>query len=284
MKIEEFWIKAFDKISLFLKCWLSQGMPEGVFILIHGLGEHVNRYNHWAKRFSNAGWVVAGIDLRGHGYSEGKRGNGSYQAYLKDIDTVFHFVNKRFGDIPKVLYGHSLGGNLALAYEISRKPEINKLIVTSPWLRLSKPPSNSVIYFSKILRRFLPAFRISNGLNYSQMSREKQVCDDYKNDPLVHNKISINSFLQIQEWASTILKNKHKINVPLLLLHGCDDQVTSWKGSYSFAWETSENTHFKKWDRCYHELHNEPCNEEVFDYIAMWLSNVQNSKLKSNVG
>lgn len=284
MKVEEIRIKTFDKISLYVKCWLSNEVPEGVIILIHGLGEHVNRYNHWAKRFNNAGWAVVGVDLRGHGNSEGKRGNGSYNAYLKDIDAVFHFVNKRFGYIPKVLYGHSLGGNLALAYEISRKPDINNLIVTSPWLRLSNHPSDAIVYLAKIFGRFLPAFRISNGLNYSKISREKHVCDEYKKDPLVHNKISIHSYLQIQEGASTILKNKHKINVPLLLLHGSDDQVTSWKGSYSFAWQTSDNTRFIKWENCYHELHNEPCKEEVFDCIAMWLSNVQKSKLKSNVG
>lgn len=284
MKIEEFKIKAFDRISLYGKCWLPQEHPEGVVILIHGLGEHINRYNHWAKRFNNNGWVVTGIDLRGHGYSDGKRGNGSYQAYLNDIDYVFQYVQKKFGDIPKVLYGHSMGGNLALGYEISRKPEINRLIVTSPWLKLTNPPTSSLLYLSKFLVKLFPGLSISNGLNSYFISREKKVCDDYKKDPLIHNKISINTFLQIQEWASLILKNKHKVNVPLLLLHGGDDQITSWRGSYIFARETSESTHYRVWDSCYHELHNELCKEEVFDYISLWLSNVQNSKLRSNVG
>lgn len=284
MKIEETRIKAYDKIDLFTKCWLPASEAEGVIILVHSLGEHINRYNHWAKRFNNTGWAVVGFDLRGHGNSGGRRGNGSYQAYLHDIDSVFNFVHKRFGDIPLVLYGHSMGGNLALGYQLTRKPDISRLIVTSPWLKLKTPPHETILLFSKLISKLIPSLSVSNSLNPHYFSRNLTVCDEYKKDPLVHNKVSLGSFLQLQDWASVILKNKHKINVPLLLLHGGDDHIASWKGSYIFARETSESTHCKIWDKCYHELHNDLCNEEVFEYISVWLSNIQKSKLRANVG
>jgi alpha-beta hydrolase superfamily lysophospholipase len=283
MRIEEFKIKAFDRINLYVKCWLPQDPPDGVIILVHGLGEHINRYNQWALHFSNHGWAVTGIDLRGHGLSDGKRGAASYQTYLNDIDSVFRLVHKKFSDLPIVLYGHSLGGNLALGYEISRKPDISRLIITSPWLKLTRPPAKSLLFFSRFIVKLFPGMSISTRLNPSYFSREKKIIEEYDSDPLVHDKISISSFLQVQEWASVILKNKHKINVPLLLLHGADDQITSWRGSHIFARETSESTHYKLWESCYHELHNESCKEDVFRYISHWLSNVKNVKLKSNV-
>lgn len=284
MRIEEFKIKASDRINLYIKCWLPQDQPEGVIILVHGLGEHINRYNQWAIRFSNTGWAVVGMDLRGHGQSDGKRGASNYQAYLNDIDSVFNVVRKKFGIIPVVLYGHSMGGNLALGYEISRKPDISRLIVTSPWLKLSNPPANWLLFLANFLVKLIPNFVISNRINPSFLSHEKNVVDAYKRDPLVHNRISISSFLQMQEWASVILKNKHKVNIPLLLLHGSDDKITSWRGSCIFARETSESTKYKLWDSCNHELHNEFCSEDVFNYISLWLSDVKNVKIRSYAG
>jgi alpha-beta hydrolase superfamily lysophospholipase len=283
MNSEEFNLKSFDRLKLYAKCWKPANTPIGVIILVHGLGEHINRYNLWAKRLTNDGWAVLGFDLRGHGRSEGRRGNGNYLSHLNDIDTIFMFLFELFGNIPKVLYGHSMGGNLALGYEISRKPAIHRLIITSPWLKLASPPPYPIQLASKIMVKLMPAFRVANGLNVKYLSRDKAVCDAYRNDPLVHNQISANTFLQIQEWAAIILKNKHKVNAPLLLMHGSADKITSWKGSHQFALETSENTHLKLWDDCFHELHNELCKEEVFSYISNWLSNMPKHNLKTHV-
>lgn len=275
MNFEELYIRAYDRLSLYVKMWLPREHPVGVIILIHGLGEHINRYNHWSKRFNNDDWAVVGFDLRGHGHSDGKRGYGNYQSHLNDIDSIFALVRERFGSIPTVLYGHSMGGNLALGYEIFRKPDIQRLVVTSPWLKLVFPPPTLLEMASKLIARLFPRLSVSNGLSYRYISRDKSVCDDYRRDPLVHDRITISAFLQMQEWASVILKNKHKINVPLLLLHGKDDKITSWKGSYQLAVETSENTKFKLWDNCFHELHNELNKDEVYDFISFWLSNMK---------
>ncbi|NJK94838.1 MAG: alpha/beta hydrolase [Bacteroidales bacterium] len=78
-------------------------------------------------------------------------------------------------------------------------------------------------------------------------------------------------------------KNKHKISIPLLLLHGSRDKITSWKGSNILAQETSENTCFKIFDNCFHELHKELNNLEVFDFISSWLNNLKHTNFKSYV-
>ncbi|NJK94836.1 MAG: alpha/beta hydrolase [Bacteroidales bacterium] len=95
-----------------------------------------------------------GFDLRGHGHSEGKRGNGNYEDYLNDIETVYKWLKLRYGNLPRVLYGHSMGGNLALGYAINCKPDIDRLIVTSPWLKLTKPPMVPLVIFAKLAVKF----------------------------------------------------------------------------------------------------------------------------------
>lgn len=283
MKTEEFRIDAFDNTQLYVRCWCPDNFGKGIIILIHGLGEHINRYNQWAERFVNSGWTIVGFDLRGHGFSGGKRGTGSYEALMKDVDSVFNFVRNKFGKTEQVLYGHSMGGNLALGYMLTRKPDVRRLIITSPWLKLSAPPARAIVLLVKILSRFIPFVTISNKLASRYISRDEAVCRDYENDPLVHDKISLKLFLDVHRWGKIILNCKHKINVPLLLLHGSDDRITSWKGSYLFAIETSDITVFKLWNQCYHELHNELCKDEVFEYVDSWLSNVQKKTLQENV-
>ena len=57
-------------------------------------------------------------------------------------------------------------------------------------------------------------------------------------------------------------------------MHGSDDKITSYKASRNFTLNAGNNTYFKEWPGCYHELHNEPNKEEVFRFIIDWLNNL----------
>lgn len=280
MIFEEFKKKSFDGLNLYFKCWKPVSEPVGVIVFVHGLGEHINRYSHWARHFNEQGWAFIGYDLRGHGHSSGRRGNGQYTAHLQDIDLLFKKTKDLFGARPKILYGHSMGGNLALGYAISRKPKIDKLIITSPWLGLVNPPSKAIKYLAQTILKIYPSLITSNGLNPKHLSTDSGVGEAYKKDHRCHGKISASLFFQMEEWAEFIIKNKHKINVPLLLMHGKEDKITSAKVTSNFAENTSENTHLKLWDHCFHELHNEFCKEEVFNYISSWILSIPSRNIR----
>ena len=47
---------------------------KAVIIFVHGIGEHIHRYDHWAALFNKEGIGFTGVDLPGHGRSEGTRG------------------------------------------------------------------------------------------------------------------------------------------------------------------------------------------------------------------
>jgi alpha-beta hydrolase superfamily lysophospholipase len=87
----------------------------------------------------------------------------------------------------------------------------------------------------------------------------------------VHDRISVALFNAAMSAATNSLINSHKLKIPLLLMHGNDDLITSPEGSYEFAAGT-DLTELKIWKGGYHELHNEPFKQNVFQYIIDWIS------------
>jgi alpha-beta hydrolase superfamily lysophospholipase len=243
-----------------------------VIILVHGLGEHIQRYEYWSDLFRQEKIAFTGVDLPGHGRSGGKRGHiKSYRLLDEMITILLDSCRKTFPGIPVYLYGHSLGGGIVLNYLLKKNPRIRGAIVTSPWLKLSFEPPESKVLFASILKNILPGLVQPSGLNASHISHDPEVVAKYKADPLIHNKISVSLFDEAMKAAKYSLENAAELKVPLLLLHGSDDQITSPEGSREFAAKSSRTT-LKIWEGGYHELHNEPFKDEVFKFIIKWIN------------
>jgi alpha-beta hydrolase superfamily lysophospholipase len=103
-------------------------------------------------------------------------------------------------------------------------------------------------------------------------SRDKDVVENYKNDPLVHSKISLKMIISLLDAASFALKNASIINLPVLLMHGSSDQITDPEGSRQFAASNPDKCTLKIWEGLYHEMYNEPEKEEVFNYLMNWIN------------
>ncbi|MFD1530828.1 alpha/beta fold hydrolase [Pseudonocardia aurantiaca] len=98
-------------VELFWQAWLPPEPPTGVLLLCHGLGEHSGRYGHVVDALVPAGWAVYGLDLRGHGRSEGKRCHlVDYADWLADFDAFRRLAAARHDGLPVFLLGHSMGG------------------------------------------------------------------------------------------------------------------------------------------------------------------------------
>jgi acylglycerol lipase len=243
-----------------------------VIILIHGLGEHIQRYVNWADLFKKEGIGFAGVDLPGHGRSEGRRGSiKSYDQLKEMIDILLSSCNKTFPGLPVFLYGHSLGGNIVLDYLLRRNPKIKGAIVTSPFLRLAFEPPAIKLILASIMKHIVPGLIQPSGLNANHLSHDAAVVERYKNDPLVHGKISVSLFDGSMTAAKHSLAHASDLKVPILLMHGSEDLIISPEGSREFAGKT-DMAELKIWDGGYHELHNEPFKDEVFSYIMKWLN------------
>lgn len=262
-----------DQTVLFGQSWMPAGNPRGVINLIHGFKEHSGRYNNWATRFTENGYGVIAVDLRGHGRSGGRRGySSSYKSYLRDFRMLLQNSTELFEHVPQVLYGHSLGGNIVINYLISENPLPRAAVVTSPWFTLAYRPSMLKLAAAKTFRYLLPGILLKSDLDADALSHDQQVVEAYLNDPLVHNSISPRLYFEIEEAGVRASRSVYKISIPLLVMHGTADRITSYKATRNFVMNAGSFTTFRDWPDGYHELHNDTHKDEVFNFMLNWLN------------
>jgi alpha-beta hydrolase superfamily lysophospholipase len=272
MQVSEWKWKSCDKLDLYARAWESEEKPKASIMLVHGIGEHVVRYDHVAKAMTDAGYAMLGFDLCGHGKSGGSRGYiTSYEALMDDIATFSGVVDVRYPGIPRFIYGHSLGGGLVLNYILRRQPDFHGAIVTAPMLKLAFEPPAVQVALGKLMNGLLPAFTQHSKLNTKALSHDPAVVSAYENDPLVHDKVSARLFVEMVDKGQWALDHATEFPLPLLLMHGSADTLTSPKASQEFAEKAGDKVRLKIWDGLYHEIHNEPEKAAVFQVMIDWL-------------
>jgi acylglycerol lipase len=265
-----------DGISFFIQGWEPENSePKALVALIHGLGEHTARYAHVGQALTDASYALAGFDLRGHGRSGGARGHTpSLEAYMQDIQKFFDLMYQRYPAIPHFLYGHSLGGLLALAYAIQYGSHLRGVMVTGAGLRDSLQKQKAKLALVRLLAPILPNFAMPSGLNILTLSRDPEIVEAYRNDPLVHYSITLGWGRAGLQAVELCFARAAEFPVPLLMMHGKADQLTYPSGSEEFAKLVSaagQDVTLKLWNDLYHEIHNEPEKEEVFKFMTGWL-------------
>jgi acylglycerol lipase len=272
--------RASDGLSLYFQGWEPESQPAAAVCLVHGLGEHSGRYAHVAAALNEAGYALLGMDLRGHGRSGGQRGHTpTCDAMLDDIDQLLVEAATRYPDRPRFLYGHSLGGGLVLCHALRRASpargnvsgDVAGVIATGPTLRTAFTPPAWKVAAGKVTYNLLPALSMPNGLDRSALSRDPQVVERYNSDPLVHDRLSARLGMDILRNGERALEDAARSPVPLLLMHGADDRITSAEASREFAQRSDANCTLKIWDGLYHEIHNEPEKQEVLAYMIRWM-------------
>ncbi|WP_256208857.1 alpha/beta hydrolase [Paenibacillus sp. CF384] len=259
--------------------YACEWMPEdrqlvrAVICLIHGMGEHIGRYEHVAEMFTAAGYAVYGFDQVGHGKNEGKRGHTpTYDALLDGVDSMLIAAKESFPDTPVFLYGHSMGGNVTLNYSLRRKPEVNGVIVTGPWLMLAFNPPPVQVMIARVVNRLFPSYSNNRPMNGDHLTSDPIMIKRYQEDPLGHGSITARFFLSVQTAGVWALKHAAEWRLPLLLMHGGSDKVTSIKASRQFADSAGAPCTFIEWPSLKHELHNELDRDDVFDTVKEWLA------------
>lgn len=276
-------LRSHDEISLFISRW-SVDHPRGVVCLVHGIGEHSGRYVHLAAFLNQAGYNLIGFDLRGHGRSGGQRGHiPAFESFMEDIALVLDSARSLLPDKPLFLYGHSLGGNLVINYLLRRRPALAGAVATGPALRIAFEPPAAKVALGRFMNNLLPNFSQATGLAVDALSRQPSVVQAYVSDPLVHDRISARLFVDTLDAGYWALAHAAALKIPLLLMHGSEDRLTSAGASREFAEQAGSVCSLKIWEGLYHEIHNEPEQVEVFEYLQNWLDKMvaswQNSTL-----
>lgn len=246
--------------------------PWAAITLVHGQGEHIGRYDHLARWYNDRGVAVLGYDQQGYGKSGGTRGHArGLDALLDDIGLALDQTREHYPDARHFLYGHSMGGNLVLNYLLRRKPKLNGVVATAPWVRLAFPAPVLKVLAGRLLNRLTPSLRLPNGLAVHFLSRNPLIVEAYQNDPLVHNRLSVAAGIQLLDAAIWLNQFSGEITAPLLLQHGSADRITSASATRELAGRLQGKVAFREWSNLYHEIHNEPEQEQVFQATLDWM-------------
>ncbi|MFZ5880701.1 MAG: alpha/beta hydrolase [Chloroflexota bacterium] len=272
MKLFESGWKSSDGIDLYARGWEPDQPAKAVICLVHGLGEHVARYDHVAAALTAAGYAMLGFDQRGHGRSGGPRGHvPSYNQMMDDVALLVQQAGQRYPDLPLFLYGHSMGGNEVINFSLRRKPGLQGVIATGPFLRLAFQPPAVQVSLARMMNGIFPTFTQKSGLELAALSRDQKVVDAYVADPLVHDKITARLFVELFDSGEWAFQRAAEFTLPLLLMHGSADRLTSSDASRAFAQNGGRNITLHIWDGWFHEIHNETAQAEVFQVMVGWL-------------
>jgi len=244
---------------LFWQGWLPETPPDGLLLICHGLGEHSGRYRTVVDALLPSGCAVYGLDLRGHGRSSGRRAHlESYDDWLADLETFRRLATSRHPGLPAFLLGHSMGGQIALAYALDHQDDLAGLVLSAPALAGDVVPK-PVVPLLRALGRVAPRLRPA-GIDVTKISKDPAVVAAYQADRLVHHgKPTLALGLGIVGQFAVLPERAHTLTVPLLLQHGSADALTDPAGTRLLADTAGSADKTVRWyEGLWHEIYNEP--------------------------
>lgn len=251
--------------------------PKGVLIICHGFGEHTAMYQEVADVFAAADYASILYDQRGHGERCDSRAYGiipGYDSFLQDIDAVKKEAVRLYQDTPLILYGHSMGGNIAVGYLLEKGQEgFAAAVLESPWLRLYRSFPRPVVFLARTLGKISPKLAIVNKLNIGDISRDTERTGMFEQDPLYHNRISFRMFTGIHDAGERAIKDAGKLTIPVWLASAGMDKIVSSKATREFGDRANANVVFKQYE-AYHSIHNDIVREDYYRDVTEFLDSV----------
>lgn len=262
-----------DGLELRTLRWPAAGTTRAHLLLIHGIAEHAGRHAHVATRFADAGIETHAFDLRGFGASSGRRAYlDRWSQYHDDVEDQIAPIRAVSGGLPVVLYGHSMGGLIALGYVLARlpRPDPDLLVLSAPAIAARVAQWKRSL--ADVLGRIAPRMEIANELPAGGLSHDPQVEVAYRSDPLNVHRTTTRLGLELfreQARVGARLKQIRGLPMPTYVLHGTDDPIVSVSSTASLEGRQNVTRHVYPGLR--HEMHNEPEAAAVIGDTTAWL-------------
>jgi alpha-beta hydrolase superfamily lysophospholipase len=267
---EEGTLGAADGRRLFTRRWLPESAPRALVAIVHGYAEHSGCYAHVGEALAARGYAVHAVDLRGHGLSDGDRAIvPSFAEYLVDVRAFLRHVRAAADGRPIFLLGHSMGGAVvALELAVDHPPLAGAMLSGAAVGRTPSVVRAVVTAIGRLAPR-LPLIK----LNAADVSRDPEVVRRYEDDPLVyHGRIRAGLAAAMARAAQRIERDAATITLPILIMHGTDDQLASPDASRAlFGAVSSTDKTLKMYKGLHHEILNEPEQQQVIADITAWL-------------
>ena len=301
--IQEFrYPSARSGFSIYARAWLPEGPPRAVVQLVHGVAEHVGRYEEVADFLTGHGFLVCGEDHLGHGKTveDGSYGffapEDGWDLVVRDIRRLRELEGEQHPGLPYFLLGHSMGSFLTRTYLIRYPGTLDGVILSgtgqesAPLVALGKTlaglecrrlglqgvsPLVDSLSLGAYNRRFRP-----NRTSADWISRDKAAVDTYLADPLCRPKSTVSMFRDMMGGLQFIAKPDNlrcmAPDTPVLFLSGDQDPVGGMgrgvqKVRKMFLEAGCTDVTLKLYPGGRHEMFHETNQQEVFRDLLAWL-------------
>ncbi len=272
MKWAEGELTGVGELELYRQAWIPDGDVRAVVVIAHGVSEHSGRYRHVAAPLAAEGYAVHALDHRGHGRSEGARafverlGN-----VVADLHALVEATAATYEGLPVFLLGHSMGGLVAAHYALAHQESLSGLILSGPLAALEAASPLSRLA-ARMLSALTPRMGVL-GIDSALISRDPEVVRAYREDPLVfHGKLPARTVSELEQGVSALPRRVHAITVPTLIMYGSADGLCPPAGSIMLHERIgAHDKRMRVFDGLYHEIFNEPEQEQVISELQAWL-------------
>lgn len=262
-----------DGLTLHISSYIAGNAKTSKHVVIHhGFGEHSGRYNHVVDSFLEEKISVHTFDARGHGQSEGERGDApGLMAFVHDLEDIIEYLMKKYSFRKPFLLGHSMGGLITAKFLTTH---LNQWHLSGAGISGAglKVHLNTVMQAKKVaaavLAKITPTLSLEAGLELAALCTDPEVIRRYEQDPLVHGKASVRMALSLLSEGKPVIEAAERVRIPLWVGHGADDRITDPAGSIEFyerAGTAKKSLHI--YPGLYHEIFNEKDQEAVKDIV-----------------
>ncbi len=260
--------------QIFYRLWQPSVDARALIVLAHGAAEHSGRYHYLAEYFLNQGYAVAALDHSGHGHSDGRPGHIDH--FADHVSNLSHFtalLKDIVPPMPWILLGHSMGGLIAARLLLDGPENFQACVLSAPAIMTDLTPPFWQQVLIRLVSRLLPRLGVLQ-LDAAGVSRDPEVVAAYRGDPMVYTgKLSarmvegmFDTMLEVQSRAS-------ELSIPLLILHGDADALTSVDGSvFLLEHAGSSDKTLQRYAELFHEIFNEPEKDRVLADVSSWLT------------
>ena len=281
--------------------WIPDGEVVGVLQLIHGMAEHIERYENVAEWFTQKGYVVTGDDHLGHGHSVPEGGTYGYfcendpaTVVVRDVHRLKKLTEKDYPGVPYFILGHSMGSFIMRNYMIKYGTGIKGAIVcgtgSQPYavikFGLALCAVQSLFLGSKHPAKLINRMSFGNQDKLDPEHKNDWLCTDpevvkkYDSDSLCGFMFTVNGFRTLFGLIDN-LNNENKVNMmpkelPVKIISGAEDSVGNYGPGVTKVFEQykrigMKDVECKLYDGLRHEILNEPVRKEIYQEILDWM-------------
>lgn len=302
---KEFYYDSYDnRTKIHAVMWIPEGEIKGILQISHGMLEHIERYDNFAREMAKNNILVTGNDHLGHGYSIASEEDRGYFAddgnkvLIEDIHNLMISTKKQYPDIQYFILGHSMGSFLLRQFISLYGSEINGAIIMGtghqPYpliksgvliarlIALFKGWNHRSTFVDKLaIGRYNKAFEPGR-TSKDWLTRDEKIVDDYIADQKISFMFTLNAYYNMFK-GMLFLYNKNQLKntplkLPLYLVSGKNDPVGNFGKDVIKVYEQYKklgiiNVSYKLYDDSRHEILNETNKEDVYSDILKWLRN-----------